>query len=63
VYQKQFINERGILWVYDRVKKAFAERHPSVICSEKDLYALKPKSPPKDQRLESLALRPDAVGD
>jgi hypothetical protein len=56
VYQKRFVNEDGLLWVYDRVNRTFAERHPSVICCERDLYALKPEGAPKDQRLESLAL-------
>jgi hypothetical protein len=56
VHQKRFVNEQGLLWVYDRVKKSFAERHPSVICCEKDLYAVKPQDAPKDQRLESVAL-------
>ena len=56
VYQKRFVNEAGLLWVYDRVNRSFAERHPSVICCEKDLYALKPEGAPKDQRVESLAL-------
>jgi hypothetical protein len=56
VYQKRFVNERGLLWVYDRVKKSSAERHPSVICCENDLYAVKPQGLRKDQRLESVAL-------
>ncbi|MFZ3214552.1 MAG: DUF4238 domain-containing protein [Candidatus Acidiferrales bacterium] len=56
VYQKRFVNEQGLLWVYDRLKKSFAERHPSAICCEKDLYAVKPEGAPKDQRLESIAL-------
>jgi hypothetical protein len=56
VYQKRFANEGGLLWVYDRVKRLFDERHPNVICCENDLYAVKPESAPKDQRLESVAL-------
>ena len=56
VYQRRFVNERGLLWVYDRAKKSFDERHPSVICCENDLYAVKPQGAPKDQRLESVAL-------
>lgn len=56
VYQSRFVNERGLLWVYDRVKKSFGERHPKVICCENDLYAVKPEGAPKDQRLESVAL-------
>ena len=56
VYQKRFVNERGLLWVYDRVRRLFGERHPSVLCCENDLYAVKPQSAPKDQRLESIAL-------
>jgi hypothetical protein len=56
VYQKRFANDKGLLWVYDRVKRSFSERHPKVICCENDLYAVKPQSAPKDQRLESVAL-------
>ena len=56
VYQNRFVNERGLLWVYDRARKQYGERHPKVICCEKDLYAVKPKDAPKDQRLESIAL-------
>jgi len=56
VYQNRFVNERGLLWVYDREKRQFAERHPKVICCEKDLYAAKPKNELKDQRLESVVL-------
>lgn len=55
-YQKRFANERGLLWVYDRVTKSFSERHPKVICCENDLYAVKPEGAPKDRRLESVAL-------
>ena len=50
------MNETGLLWVYDRVNRSFAERHPRVICCERDLYAVKPRGAPKDQRLESVAL-------
>lgn len=56
VYQKRFVNETGLLWVYDRVNRSFDERHPSVICCESDLYALKPQGAPKDQRVEAVAL-------
>jgi hypothetical protein len=56
VYQNRFINERGLLWVYDRVKKSFGERHPNVVCCENDLYAVKPEGAPKDRRLESVVL-------
>jgi hypothetical protein len=56
VFQMQFVNERGLLWVYDRVKRSFEERHPSVICCQNDLYTVKPQGAPKDRRLESLAL-------
>lgn len=56
VYQKRFVNERGLLWVYDRLKRSFAERHPSVICCQNELYSVKPEGAPRDRRLESVVL-------
>jgi hypothetical protein len=54
-YQKQFVNASGLLWVYDRRRRAYQELSPTVICCQKDLYSLKPKNAPKDQRVESKA--------
>jgi len=56
VYQNRFVNERGLLWVYNRVNGTYRELHPSVICCEKDMYAVKPEGKGKDQRLESIVL-------
>lgn len=56
VYQKRFANEHGLLWVYDRERGTYDERHPKVICREKDLYAVKPEDAKRDQRLESIVL-------
>lgn len=56
VYQKRFANESGLLWVYDRETGTLGERHPTVICREKDLYAVKPQDAKRDQRLESIVL-------
>ncbi|MGA2301769.1 MAG: DUF4238 domain-containing protein [Candidatus Acidiferrum sp.] len=55
-YQKHFANASGLLWVYDRHRKVYQELAPKVVCSQKDLYTLKPDKAPKDQRIESLAL-------
>jgi hypothetical protein len=55
-YQKHFTNSNGLLWVYDRARQRYQELPPQVVCVEKDLYALKPKDGPRDQRVESLAL-------
>jgi uncharacterized protein DUF4238 len=55
-YQKNFANERELLWVYDRQCQTYRELHPKVICLQKDLYAIKPDDAPKDQRVESHAL-------
>ena len=55
-YQRNFANEAGLLWVYDRRRGTFKELHPSVICFEKDLYALKPENKPRDMQVESKVL-------
>jgi len=54
-YQKHFVNANGLIWVYDRQEKVYRELPPKVLCCQKDLYALKPKDAPKDQRVESQA--------
>jgi hypothetical protein len=51
-YQNNFANEAGLLWVYDRAKRAYKELHPSVVCFEKDLYAVKPENKPRDMQVE-----------
>lgn len=56
VYQNNFVNAEGLLWVYDRKLQTYKELHPRKICCEKDLYSIRPEGKPKDQRLESDAL-------
>ncbi len=55
-YQKQFTNAKGLLWVYDRRLRTYKELPPASLCFKKDLYALKPKNAPKDQRIESQVM-------
>ena len=55
-YQKNFANENGLLWVYDRQRRVCLKLHPKSICYQKDLYAIRPENAPKDQRIESMAL-------
>lgn len=52
-YQKQFTNAKGLLWVYDRRLRTYKELAPTTLCHKKDLYALRPKNAPRDQRIES----------
>jgi hypothetical protein len=40
-YQRNFTNENGLLWVYDRSRERFTELNPSSVCAETDLYSLK----------------------
>ena len=62
-YQNQFINAKGLLWVYDRCLHTYKELPPRSVCFEKDLYALKPENAPRDRRIESLILSyVDGVG-
>ncbi len=55
-YQSNFINDGGLLWVYDRKTGAYKELHPRVICFEKDLYAVTPENKPWDMQVESKVL-------
>jgi hypothetical protein len=55
-YQKNFANENGLLWIYDRRRQTYLALHPKSICYQKDLYAIKPDDAPRDQRIESVAL-------
>jgi len=55
-YQLNFINENGLLWVYDRVRGSYKELHPSCICSEKNLYAARPEGKPLDMQVETKIL-------
>jgi hypothetical protein len=62
-YQRNFVNENGLLWVYDRKKRTCKELHPLVICFERDLYAVKPENAPRDMRVETKVLSlVDALG-
>lgn len=62
-YQNNFVNDAGLLWVYDRDRGTCKELHPLVICFEKDLYAVKPENKPPDMRVELKVLSGiDALG-
>lgn len=56
-YQKNFTNDRGLLWVYDRAGRSYKELHPLSICFEKDLYTVKPEGRPPDMQVETKVLR------
>ena len=55
-YQRNFANEAGLLWVYDRQRQTLKELHPRVICYEKDLYSVKPENKPRNTQVESKVL-------
>jgi len=55
-YQSNFVNENGLLWVYDRACQTCKELHPRVICFERDLYAVKPDNKPPDMQVEKRVL-------
>ncbi len=55
-YQRNFTNENGLLWVYDRQRETYKELHPRVICFERDLYAVKPENKPRDMQVEQNIL-------
>jgi hypothetical protein len=55
-YQRNFANDSGLLWVYDRQKGSLKELHPRVICFEKDLYAVKPENKPPNMEVELKVL-------
>jgi hypothetical protein len=56
-YQRNFTNENGLLWVYDRVRGSYKELHPRCICFEKDLYTVRPEGKPPDVQVETKLLR------
>jgi Protein of unknown function (DUF4238) len=56
-YQKHFDNEKGLLFVYDRIRQTCLELHPRSICHQSDIYATKPADGrPRDRRLETEVL-------
>ncbi len=55
-YQSNFVNEKGLLWVYDRTRQTYKELHPRVICFERDLYTVKPEGKPTDMTVEKKML-------
>ncbi|HEV3481875.1 MAG TPA: DUF4238 domain-containing protein [Candidatus Acidoferrales bacterium] len=63
-YQKHFADSKGLFWVYDRRLKSYKQLPPTVVCFEKDLYALKPTDGgPRDRRVETKGLsQVDGVG-
>jgi hypothetical protein len=52
-YQTKFVNDNGLLWVYDRQAHTYKELHPLSICFKKDLYSIKPEGKPVDTRIET----------
>lgn len=56
-YQKNFTNDAGLLWVYDRVRQSHKELHPLSVCFEKDLYTVKPEGKPPDTQVEKKLLQ------
>ena len=63
-YQTNFVNQDGLLWVYDRRLETYKELHPRVICFERDLYAVKPENKPRFVKVETELLSAvDATGD
>lgn len=62
-YQSNFVNENGLLWMYDRKQKTYKELHPDVICFQRDFYAAKPEDKPRNMEMETKVLRlVDALG-
>lgn len=55
-YQRTFVNENGLLWVYDRRRETYKELHPLVICFERDLYTVKPENKPPNMEVETKIL-------
>jgi hypothetical protein len=55
-YQKNFTNDAGLLWVYDRIKHDYKELHPLSVCFERDLYTVKPEGKPPDMQVETKLL-------
>ena len=39
-YQRHFVDEDGLLWVYDRKRQAYSHLHPRVVCSQNDFYTV-----------------------
>ena len=56
-YQKNFVNDAGLLWVYDRARGTYKELHPLSVCFAKDLYAVKPDGKPPNMIVETKVLR------
>jgi len=52
-YQKNFVNPKGLLWVYDRRLKTCKELNPKSVCFENEFYTLKRKDAPWDRRIET----------
>jgi hypothetical protein len=61
-YQRNFTNEKGFLWVYDRSRQRYAELNPTSVCAETDLYSLK-RNGANDPLVEIKVLGPvDELG-
>ena len=52
-YQQNFVNPRGLLWVYDRRLKTCKELNPRSVCFEKEFYTVKRKDAPWERRIET----------
>ena len=55
-YQSNFLNENGLLWVYDRRQQTYKEIHPRVICFQRDFYAVEPEDKPRNMQVETKIL-------
>jgi hypothetical protein len=51
-----FTDSGALLWVYDRNARTYKRLHPRVVCSEKDLYSIRPENAARDRRVETLFL-------
>jgi len=61
-YQRNFVNEKGLLWVYDRWRQCYTELNPTSVCAETDLYSLK-RDGANDPLVEIKVLSPiDEMG-
>jgi hypothetical protein len=52
-YQQNFVNPKGLLWVYDRRLKTCKELNPRSVCFEKEFYTVKRKDAPWERRIET----------
>ena len=53
-YLKNFVNDKGYLWVYDRQEDTYSEQRPEHTAVQKDYYTIKDKHGNKDTEIEKL---------